>query len=101
MIAAPGREPNAWTETDVTDILTSMLRAINQAKHPDADPGGPVSLRGFSWIVNSFEGGVLIALEMSLGAVVAGPFDVAEDVLTGLLRRVLDPSLSASSLTVH
>jgi len=44
--------------------------------------------------VNPFEsGGVVIALEMTLGAVVAGPFDVPESVLSGLIQRVLDAEL--------
>ena len=60
-----------------------MLRALERAKNPDADPDRPIALRGFSWIVNPFEaGGVVIALELSLGAVVAGPFDIAERDLT-------------------
>jgi len=48
-------------------------------------------LRGFSWIVNPFEsGGVVIAIEMTLGAVVAGPFDVPESVLTGMIQSAID-----------
>lgn len=100
-IAAPPRAPQAWTEGDVTDVLTAMLRAMDRARHPDVEADRPVSLRGFSWIVNPFEGGVVIALEMTLGAAVAGPFDIAEEVLTGLIRRALAPAVSAASATVH
>ena len=58
---------------------------------PDSRSGRPVGLRGFSWIVDPFEpGGVVIALEMTLGAVVAGPFDVSESVLSGMIQRVMD-----------
>jgi hypothetical protein len=47
-------------------------------------------MRGFSWIVNPFEGGgVVIALELTLGAVVAGPFDIAESELTARIQRVM------------
>jgi hypothetical protein len=47
-------------------------------------------LRGFSWIVNPFEtGGVVIALEMTLGAIVAGPFDVSEGVLSAMIANVM------------
>jgi hypothetical protein len=47
-------------------------------------------MRGFSWIVNPFEsGGVVIALELSLGAVVAGPFDIAESDLSQMIQRVM------------
>ena len=91
MIAPVAREPRAWTEGDVADVLIGMLRAIDRAKHPDASADRPIGLRGFSWIVNPFEsGGVVIALEMTLGAVVAGPFDVPESVLTGMIQRAID-----------
>jgi hypothetical protein len=43
---------------------------------------------------------VVIALEMTLGAVVAGPFDVPESVLSGLIQRVLDAE-RASTQVVH
>jgi hypothetical protein len=49
-----------------------------------------VALRGFSWIVSPFEsGGVVIALELTLGAVVGGPFDVAESQLTAAIARIM------------
>ena len=84
------RDPGAWTEADVTAVLGGMLRALDRAKNPDAEPDRPVALRGFSWIVNPFEtGGVVIALEMTLGAVVAGPFDVSESALSDLIERAM------------
>lgn len=90
VIAPVSREPRAWTEADVAAVLVGMLRALDQAKHPDATTDRPVALRGFSWIVNPYEdGGVVIALEMTLGAVVAGPFDVPERELTAKIQRVL------------
>lgn len=85
------RHPGAWTEDDVTLVLTSMLRAMDRASNPGSDPDRPVALRGFSWIVSPFEaGGVVIALEMSLGAAVAGPFDIAERDLTRMIQKVVD-----------
>ena len=91
MIAPVEREPRAWTDGDVAAVLIGMLRAIDRARNPDAAADRPVGLRGFSWIVNPFEsGGVVIALEMTLGAVVAGPFDVSESVLSGKIQRVMD-----------
>jgi len=106
VIPAVDREPRAWTDADVSGILTDMLRAIERAKHPAADHDRPVALRGFSWIVNPFEtGGVVIALELSLGAVVAGPFDIAEQVLTTKIQRVMDAErtvlLNQAGGTVH
>jgi hypothetical protein len=89
MIQPVAREPRAWTERDVTDILVGMLRALDRAKDPAADQDRPVALRGFSWIVNPYEGGVVIAIEMGLGAIVAGPFDIAERDLTALITRVM------------
>ena len=83
-------EPRAWTEVDVTAVLVGMLRALDRAKSPESSPDRPVALRGFSWIVNPYEGGgVVIALELSLGAVIAGPFDIAERDLSTMIQRVM------------
>jgi hypothetical protein len=46
-------------------------------------------LRGFSWIVEPTEGGVVIAMEIPTGAAVAGPFDIPQPKLDGLITRVL------------
>ena len=84
------RQPRAWTDRDVTEILVGMLRALDRAKNPDTEADRPVALRGFSWIVNPFEDrGVLLAIEMSLGAIVAGPFDIPERDLTAMIDRVM------------
>ena len=99
-IAPVERTPRAWTDGDVAAVLVGMLRALDRAKHPDADSDRPVALRGFSWIVNPFEHGVVIALEMTLGAAVAGPFDVPERELTARIQRVMDAERGASA-TVH
>jgi hypothetical protein len=98
--AAPG-DPRSWTDGDVATVLEEMLRTLDRAKNPGADPQRPIALRGFSWIVNPFEsGGVLIALELSLGAVVAGPFDIPESKLTAMISRVVESHRSVSQ-TVH
>jgi hypothetical protein len=90
VITPVGREPRAWTDADVSEVLKGMLRALERARNPDAAADRPVALRGFSWIVNPFDtGGVVIALELSLGAVVAGPFDIAEPELTTMIERVV------------
>ena len=106
VIAPVRREPHAWTEGDVTAILAGMLRALERARNPDASPDRPIALRGFSWIVSPFDGGgVVIALELTLGAVVAGPFDVAEEELTGLIERAMSaarpPATIAHAPTIH
>ena len=105
-IAAVDREPQAWTDGDVAAVLEGMLRAMDKAKNPLAEGDRPIVLRGFSWIVNPYEeGGVLIALEMTLGAAVAGPFDIPEARLTAMIGRVVAASAHAprpdSSSSVH
>jgi len=83
-------EPRSWTDEDVRTVLEGMLRAMDRRKNP----GGadrPVALRGLSWIVNPYEeGGVVIALEITLGAAVAGPFDIDKAALEAMIRRVLN-----------
>ena len=100
VIAPVPREPRAWTDADVVAVLEAMLRALERAKDPEATPDRPVALRGFSWIVSPFEdGGVVIALELTLGAVVAGPFDVPESDLSARIERVMGPHRETP--TVH
>jgi len=103
VIAPVDNEPRTWTDADVASVLEGMLRAIDKAKHPAAEGNRPVALRGFSWIVSPFEqGGVVIAIEMTLGAVVAGPFDIAESELTAMIGRVMArPVVAPSSRGVH
>ena len=105
VIAPVDRDPRSWTEGDVTAVLAGMLRALDRARNPETEPDRPVSLRGFSWIVNPFEtGGVVIALEMTLGAVVAGPFDISESDLSSLIERAMSADrvvIAGQSHTVH
>jgi hypothetical protein len=105
VIAPVTSAPRAWTEGDVAAVLAGMLRALDRAKNPGTEPNRPVALRGFSWIVNPFEtGGVVIALEMSLGAVVAGPFDISESALNALIERAMaadSMAVGSRSDTVH
>jgi hypothetical protein len=83
-----GSEPRDWTELDVDAVLKSMLLAIDRAKNPGAGERY-VALRGFSWIVEPSEGGVVIALEIPMGAAVAGPFDIPQQRLDSLIGRVI------------
>ena len=101
MIAPVERDVRVWTDTDVVVVLQEMLRALERAKNPGAEADRPVALRGFSWIVSPFEaGGVVIALELTLGAVVAGPFDVPESDLSAKIARVMSTERN-SGATVH
>jgi len=83
----PG-EPQGWTERDVESVLKDILLAIDRAKNPGA-ADHYVALRGFSWIVEPTPDGVVIAIEIPMGAAVAGPFDVEQARLDGLISRVL------------
>jgi hypothetical protein len=95
------RQPSAWTDDDVRTILEGMLRAMDRLKRPGEDDR-PISLRGLSWIVNPFEqGGVVIAIEITLGAAVAGPFDIDRTVLEMMITRVLAHSSGPRSTRVH
>lgn len=81
-------EPKAWTERDVEAVLKEILLAIDRVKHPEA-VDRHVALRGFSWIVEPTDEGVVIAIEIPTGAAVAGPFDVEQSQLDRLISRVL------------
>ena len=83
-----GNDPSAWTDADVASVLKSILLAIDRAKNP-APTDRYVALRGFSWIVEPTDEGVVIAIEIPTGAAVAGPFDIAQPALDALIRRVL------------
>ena len=95
------RAPDAWTDDDVRDVLQGMLRAMDRQKRPgEADRS--ISLRGLSWIVNPFdEGGVVIAIEITLGAAVAGPFQIDKAMLETMIARVLGAGDTPPSSTVH
>jgi hypothetical protein len=94
------REPRDWTDDDVRAVLEGMLLAMHRLKHPD-ESVRPVTLRGLSWIVNSYaDGGVVLALEITMGAAVAGPFDIDKAKLEAMVTRVLAP-LSPASHAIH
>jgi hypothetical protein len=81
-------EPEAWRESDVEAVLKQILLAIDRAKNPD-NGGRHVALRGFSWIVEPTGEQVVIAIEIPMGAAVAGPFAIPLDRLDGMIRRVI------------
>ena len=71
-LTQPG-DPAQWTEREVEAVLKEILLSIDRAKNPAATDRH-VALRGFSWIVEPADGGVVIAIEIPTGAAVAGPF---------------------------
>ena len=85
-----GVPPDAgeWTDQDVKGLLEQMLLALERVKNPGGEPP-PISLRGFSWIVSPDAKGVLVHLEMQMGTVSAGPFDIDESKLTDMISRVM------------
>ena len=95
------RQPAAWTDDDVRAVLEGMVRAMDRQKRPgEADRA--IVLRGLSWIVNPYEeGGVVIAVEITLGAAVAGPFDIDKTRLEQMIARVLAQPDAPPAATVH
>ena len=91
----PARE---WTEQDVRVVLEGMLRAMDRRKRP-GEADREIALRGLSWIVDPYEaGGVLIAIEITMGAAVSGPFDIDQKALESMIARVLS---AGGATTVH
>ena len=83
-----GTEPSAWRDLDVETVLKQILLAIDRAR----DPGSAsrfVALRGFSWIVEPVGEQVVIAIEIPMGAAVAGPFPIDQKKLDAMIRRVI------------
>jgi hypothetical protein len=100
--AVHSREPRDWNEEDVAAVLTLILLAVNRVKHPDAQ-APHVALRGFSWIVEPFDKGrVVIAIEIPMGAAVAGPFAIDQGTLNRLITQTLAHADAArQGPTVH
>lgn len=88
-IHVPSADEPAWDDAMVHDMLVGILRAIGRVEDPDAAPDRPVILQGFSWIVEPMEDGVVIAIEIPMGAAVAGPFAVDQARLDAVVSRVI------------
>ena len=100
-IEGPPGPPATWTDADVRQVLEGMLRAMDRRKRP-GEPDRAISLRGLSWIVNPYEsGGVVIAIEITMGAAVSGPFEIEKDALEAMIRRVLAAPPAQTSSRVH
>lgn len=84
-------EPAEWTEREVETVLKEILLSIDRVKNPSSTERH-VTLRGFSWIVEPAEGGVVIAIEIPTGAAIAGPFAIPQAELDRLITRVLAAS---------
>jgi len=94
-----GRDPETWAEADVETVLKQILLAMDRVKNKAAG-GRHVALRGFSWIVEPVDGQVVIAIEIPMGAAVAGPFAIERTRLDEMIRRVI-AAAARPSPTVH
>jgi hypothetical protein len=95
-------EPATWDDAAVRDVLMEILRTIDRTDNPDTPGDRPVALRGFSWIVEPVDAQVVIAIEIPMGAAVAGPFGIDRDELDARIARVLRTEARPSSApTVH
>ena len=95
------RAPAAWTDEDVRLVLEGMLRAMDRLKRP-GEADRPIVLRGISWIVNPYDdGGVVIAIEITMGAAIAGPFSIEKRALEAMIGRVLARTAAPPSTRVH
>jgi hypothetical protein len=94
-------ETSAWGDEDVDAVLKQILLAIDHAKNPQRSTGF-VALRGFSWIVEPVGEQVVIAIEIPMGAAVAGPFDIEQSRLDGMIRRAIAAAaLPNAGPTIH
>jgi hypothetical protein len=101
-VEVPIGAPASWTDADVRQVLEALLRAVDRAKHPDADPDRPVYLRGFNWIVSPFERrGVLVTVEIQLGAAACGPFTIDQAGLEAIITRVVAQARVAPPAPSH
>lgn len=93
-------DAGAWTDADVRHVLAEILRAIERVQNPKADRHRVVALRGFSWIVEpNADNEVVIAIEIPMGAAVAGPFKISQPKLDAAITRVMAEQQSRQ--TIH
>jgi hypothetical protein len=101
-VTVPHGEPTTWNDAAVKDVLVGIIRAIGRVEQPDAPADRAVTLRGFSWIVEPERDQVVIAIEIPMGAAVAGPFAIGQAELDSMISRVLRTERQASAgPTVH
>jgi hypothetical protein len=88
-VVIPHGEPATWDDAAVRDLLVEILRAIDRAQNPEAALDRRVVLQGFSWIVEPAKDQVVVAIEIPMGAAVAGPFGIDQAELDSRIARVL------------
>jgi hypothetical protein len=103
-LVVPHGEPRTWDDGAVRDVLVEILRAIGRAENPEAGHDRPIVLQGFSWIVEpTADGMVVVAIEIPMGAAVAGPFAVPQADLDARIGRVVQAErrLLSTPGTIH
>ena len=81
------REPRDWVDDDVKAMLEGMLLEMHRLKYPEQEER-PIALRSLSWIVNPYEeGGVVVAIEITLGAAIVGDHD---ELVVGSAEETVD-----------
>jgi hypothetical protein len=102
-VSVPHGAAATWDAPAVRDVLVEILRAIGRAGDPEGTARRGVILQGFSWIVEPVGSEVVIAIEIPMGAAVAGPFAVSGEQLDALITDVLkaERQLAATVSTVH
>jgi hypothetical protein len=101
-LTIPYGEPSSWDDEAVRDALVAILRAIDRAGNPHFDGERAVVLRGFSWIVEPNGSNVVLALEIPMGAAVAGPFAIGQKEFDEKIARVLRASaVRPGAPTIH
>jgi len=90
-VSVPYGDPSGWDDAAVRDVLVEILRAISRVDNAEVTSERMVVLQGFSWIVEPAAGGggVVIAIEIPMGAAVAGPFALGQPELDSMIGRVL------------
>src|SRR5262245_3071499 len=92
-------DPLGWNEHDAATVMKVMLRALDRLGR-EGEPGErAIVLRGISWIVSPYEGGVVIALDIPSGQAVAGPFAIDSLRLQELIESAI--ALESRDTTVH
>ena len=101
-LTVPHGEPAHWDEGAVYDALVEILRAMDRAQNPKAPRDRAVTLTGFSWIVEPMGEDVVLAMEIPMGAAVAGPFSMERAKLEALIGNVLRLERhKAAPTTIH
>lgn len=99
-VTVPHGPASAWDEGAVYDVLVETLRAIDRVANKHSSKDRAVTLTGFSWIVEPSDGQVILALEIPMGAAVAGPFDMPQARLDALITSVIRLERQKTSPTV-